>query len=346
MTGGTLITRATVAGSTPGGYGRYLRMSVARRSFPPAFDVLLAGALAVLALLELFLLEDTEGPRSVQVAATLAMTLPIAWRRTQPVAAAVVIVTAMVAAVLAGVPATEGFVPILVLGLAVYAVARADVLEDEMGEHTSRAVTEERERIARELHDVVAHRLSTIAVQAGAGMHVLHEDLVRARAAFEAIDDTARAGLSEMRQALGLMRARDGGAALAPQPSLRQLENLAGESRAAGVPVSVRVEGDIRTIPAGLDLSAYRIVQEALTNVRRHTSGATARVEVEVDDDRLRVRVADHGGTPSRDPSPNGSGHGLLGIRERVALYDGSLEVGPESDGFVVAAVLPLDGPA
>ena len=125
----------------------------------------------------------------------------------------------------------------LVLGFAVYAVARADVLEDELDEYTERATIEERERIARELHDVVAHRLSTIAVQAGAGLHVLHEDPDRARGAFEAIDETARSGLSEMRQALGLLRAQDAGAALAPQPSLRDVEHLAQESRDAGVPV-------------------------------------------------------------------------------------------------------------
>ena len=314
---------------------------------PPLSDIALACALATFALLELLVLEDLSGPVSIQVVATLAMTLPLAWRRTQPIAAATVVFAAMAAAILAGVPITEGFLPILVLGLAVYAVARADVLEDEMDEYTERATTEERERIARELHDVVAHRLSAIAVQAGAGLHVLHEDPDRARGAFEAIDDTARSGLAEMRQALGLLRAQDAGAALAPQPSLRDVEHLAQESRDAGVPVDLTVTGDPGILPAGLDLSAYRILQEALTNVRRHAAGATASVDVVVDPRRLRLRVADTGGPVVHDLAGD-AGHGLVGIRERVALYGGALEAGPRpGGGFLIAADIPLgEGPS
>jgi signal transduction histidine kinase len=271
------------------------------------------------------------------------MTLPLAWRRTQPIAAATVVFAAMAAAILAGVPITEGFLPILVLGLAVYAVARADVLEDEMDEYTERATMQERERIARELHDVVAHRLSTIAVQAGAGQHILHEDPDRARQAFAAIDDTARGGLSEMRRALGLLRAQDAGAALAPQPSLRDLEHLVQESRDAGVPVELTVAGDPTGLPAGLDLSAYRIVQEALTNVRRHASGARASVDIDVAPQHLRLRVADSGGTAGASGDAGDAGHGLVGIRERVALYGGTLELGPQpGGGFLVNAEIPL----
>lgn len=315
---------------------------------PPSSDIALACALAAFALLELLLAGDADGRLSIQVAATLAMTLPLAWRRTRPIAAATVVFAAMAASILAGAPITEGFIPVLVLGFAVYAVARADVLEDEMDEYTERATTEERARIARELHDVVAHRLSAIAVQAGAGLHVLHEDPERARTAFEAIDDTARGGLSEMRQALGLLRAREAGAALSPQPTLRDVEHLARESRDAGVPVELEVAGDLGALPAGLDLSAYRIVQEALTNVRRHAPGATARVDVSVDRRRLLLRVANS--SPSA-PAANGHGdepgHGLVGIRERVALYGGALSTGEQPDGgFLVSADIPLDGSA
>lgn len=315
---------------------------------PPSSDIALACALAAFALLELLLAGDADGRLSIQVAATLAMTLPLAWRRTRPIAAATVVFAAMAASILAGAPITEGFIPVLVLGFAVYAVARADVLEDEMDEYTERATTEERARIARELHDVVAHRLSAIAVQAGAGLHVLHEDPERARTAFEAIDDTARGGLSEMRQALGLLRAREAGAALSPQPTLRDVEHLARESRDAGVPVELEVAGDLGALPAGLDLSAYRIVQEALTNVRRHAPGATARVDVSVDRRRLLLRVANS--SPSA-PAANGHGdepgHGLVGIRERVALYGGTLSTGEQPDGgFLVSADIPLDGSA
>jgi signal transduction histidine kinase len=243
---------------------------------------------------------------------------------------------------------TDGFVPLLVFGIVIYAVARADVLEDELDEYTERATLDERTRIARELHDVVAHRLSTIAVQAGAGQHVLHEDPERARATFEAIDETARSGLTEMRQALGLLRSADAGAALSPQPSLRDVERLAEESRAAGVPVELTVRGDTAGLPAGLDLSAYRILQEALTNVRRHAAGAAATVDVSVDDRLVRLRVIDVGAAaPARDEDAPDSGHGLVGIRERVALYGGSLEAGPMPDGgFLVAATLPLNGTA
>lgn len=315
---------------------------------PPSSDIALACALAAFALLELLLAGDADGRLSIQVAATLAMTLPLAWRRTRPIAAATVVFAAMAASILAGAPITEGFIPVLVLGFAVYAVARADVLEDEMDEYTERATTEERARIARELHDVVAHRLSAIAVQAGAGLHVLHEDPERARTAFEAIDDTARGGLSEMRQALGLLRAREAGAALSPQPTLRDVEHLAQESRDAGVPVELEVAGDLGALPAGLDLSAYRIVQEALTNVRRHAPDATARVDVSVDRRRLLLRVANS--SPSA-PAANGHGdepgHGLVGIRERVALYGGTLSTGEQPDGgFLVSADIPLDGSA
>ncbi|HMS61277.1 MAG TPA: sensor histidine kinase, partial [Solirubrobacteraceae bacterium] len=174
------------------------------------------------------------------------------------------------------------------------------------------------------------------------------EDPERARTAFEAIDDTARGGLSEMRQALGLLRAREAGAALSPQPTLRDVEHLARESRDAGVPVELEVAGDLGALPAGLDLSAYRIVQEALTNVRRHAPDATARVDVSVDRRRLLLRVANS--SPSA-PAANGHGdepgHGLVGIRERVALYGGTLSTGEQPDGgFLVSADIPLDGSA
>jgi signal transduction histidine kinase len=319
-------------------------MAHLRHRLPPAVDIALACALAAFALLELFLRHDFAGPRVVQVVATLAMTLPLAWRRVAPIPAATVSIAAMAASVLAGIPLTEGFAPILALGFAVYAVARADVLEDEMDEYTERATIEERERIARELHDVVAHRLSAIAVQAGAGLHVLHEDRDRARGAFEAIDETARSGLSEMRQALGLLRAQEAGAALAPQPSLRDVEHLAQVSRDAGIPVELTMSGDPSRLPAGLDLSAYRIVQEALTNVRRHAPGATARVALSVAPRLLLLQISDSGGSASAAGGHGGEpGHGLVGIRERVALYGGALEAGVQpGGGFLVRASIPL----
>jgi len=323
-------------------------MARVRRRLPPTFDIVLAVVFAALALAELEFEGDGDASTPTEVVFALAMTLPLAWRRTRPVPAAAVAIAAMAAGLLAGIPVTEGFVPLLVFGIVIYAVARADVLEDELDEHTERATLEERERIARELHDVVAHRLSTIAVQAGAGQHVLHEDPERARATFEAIDETARSGLTEMRHALGLLRSADAGAALAPQPSLRDVERLAEESRAAGVPVELTVRGDTGALPAGVDLSAYRILQEALTNVRRHAAGAATTVDVTVDGRLVRLRVADAGaGASARPGDTEDPGHGLVGIRERVALYGGSLEAGPlPGGGFLVAATLPLNGSA
>ncbi len=302
-------------------------MARVRRRLPPTFDIVLAAVFAALAFAELQLdgMGDTSTP--TQVAFSLAIALPLAWRRTRPVPAAAVSLAAMAAGVLAGVPVTEGFVPLLIFGIVIYAVARADVLEDELDEHTERATLQERERIARELHDVVAHRLSTIAVQAGAGQHVLHEDPERARATFEAIDETARSGLTEMRHALGLLRATEAGAALSPQPSLRDVERLAEESRAAGVPVELTVRGDTARLPAGLDLSAYRILQEALTNVRRHAAGAAASVDVTVDGKLLTLRVADAGGpasngrtarTAATGSSASASGLRCTGVRSRA----------------------------
>jgi signal transduction histidine kinase len=323
-------------------------MDRVRRRLPPTSDIVLAVVFAVLALAELEVNDPDQSSAPTQVVFSLAIALPLAWRRTQPVQAAAVSFAAMAAGLLAGIAVTDGFVPLLIFGIAVYAVARADVLEDELDEHTERAALQERERIARELHDVVAHRLSTIAVQAGAGQHVLHEDPERARATFEAIDDTARSGLTEMRHALGLLRATDAGAALSPQPSLRDVARLAEESRAAGVPVELTVRGDMAALPAGLDLSAYRILQEALTNVRRHAAGAPATVDVTVDGGLVRLRVTDAGpAAVARPEDAADPGHGLVGIRERVALYGGSLEAGPlPGGGFLVSATLPLNGTA
>lgn len=319
-----------------------------RPTRPSLFDLVLAAVLAVLALGEVLSTSSVSGSRAVAVAATLAVTVPIAWRRVSPVPVAIVMLVALGAAALAGVSLTEGLMPEIILAIAVYAVARADVLDDELPDHTERAAQQERQRIARELHDVVAHRLSTIAVQAGAGMHVLHQDPERARGAFEAIDGAARAGLAEMRRALGLLRSADAGAGLAPQPSLRDVERLADESRDAGVPVDLTVDGDLHGIPAGLDMSAYRILQEALTNIRRHAPGAQATVLVAADSANLRLRVVDDGGGRSPTIVDDGHarpGHGLVGMRERVALYGGALQTGETADGgFAVSATLPLEG--
>jgi signal transduction histidine kinase len=221
---------------------------------------------------------------------------------------------------------------------------RAAELEAAREELARRAVTEERLRIARELHDVVAHSMSIIAVQSGVGVHVLDSQPEEARKALVAVEATSRQALVEMRRLLGVLRQEDGArGSLAPAPGLAEVEALAAEVARAGVRVEVRIEGTPPDLPAGLDLSAYRIVQEALTNVVRHAGPATARVAVRHAPGRVEIEVVDDGrGAGPGDPGRGG--HGIAGMRERAALYGGTLEAGPQpGGGFRVAATLPVE---
>jgi signal transduction histidine kinase len=231
---------------------------------------------------------------------------------------------------------------------------RAAELERAREELARRAVTEERLRIARELHDVVAHSMSIIAVQSGVGVHVLDSRPEEARKALVAVEATSRQALVEMRRLLGVLRQEaEPQGSLAPAPGLAEVEALAAEVARAGVRVEVLIEGTPRELPAGLDLSAYRIVQEALTNVVRHAGPATARVTVRYDPGRVAVEVVDDGKglesasgrrEPDSDRQDRRSGHGIAGMRERAALYGGTLEVGPRpGGGFRVAASLPVE---
>jgi signal transduction histidine kinase len=222
---------------------------------------------------------------------------------------------------------------------------RAAELERAREELARRAVTEERLRIARELHDVVAHSMSIIAVQSGVGVHVIDSRPDEARKALVAVEATSRQALVEMRRLLGVLRQEaEARGSLAPAPGLAQVEGLAAEVASAGVRVEVRIEGTPSELPAGLDLSAYRIVQEALTNVVRHAGPATARVAVRYGPAEVAIEVTDDGkGAASGDRERGG--HGIPGMRERAALYGGTLEAGPlPGGGFRVAASLPLEG--
>jgi signal transduction histidine kinase len=220
---------------------------------------------------------------------------------------------------------------------------RARVLEEERRQAET-AVQEERARIARELHDVVAHSVSVVAVQAGAAQAVLGSDPDRAREPLGAIETTARNALVEMRRLLGVLRAAEEEPTLAPQPGLADLPAVAASVTAAGLPVELVVEGEPAPLPAGLELAAHRIVQEALTNALRHARASRARVTVRHRPQALEVTVADDGGG---GPTGRPGGHGIVGMRERVALYGGELSVGPgETGGYVVRAVLPRDGGA
>ncbi len=203
-----------------------------------------------------------------------------------------------------------------------------------------RAVAEERARIARELHDVIAHSVSVMVVQAGAGERVLESDPQAARESFRSIRETGGQTLIEMRRLLGLLRDDEHALSLAPQPSIARLGTLVYDVCAAGLPTSLSVEGEQKPLAPGIELSAYRIVQEALTNVRKHAAAGKAEVIVSYGSDDVTIEVLDDG-VGCRGQT--NSGHGLIGMRERAALYGGTIVAGVRHEGgFRVRAVLPL----
>ncbi len=215
--------------------------------------------------------------------------------------------------------------------------ARLQTEQEELARH---AVAEERARIARELHDVVSHAISVTVLQARGARRTLDSDPAAVREALDAIERTNTSALGDMRRLLAVLRdTEDEVDEHAPQPTLARLDDLLGHVRQSGVPVEVETTGTARDLPPGVDLSAYRIVQEALTNVIKHSADATARVTLEYGDTDLAVSVVDDG-TPRRNGT--GLGHGLIGIRERVAVVGGEVEAGPAADGgYRVCARLP-----
>jgi signal transduction histidine kinase len=219
--------------------------------------------------------------------------------------------------------------------------SRAEALERDRDEATRAAIAHERARIARELHDLVAHSLAVIVLQAQAADRVLTTDVEAARRALAAIDSTGREGLGELRRMLDILvdTAPDD---LEPRPSLDHLDLLVDRVRNAGLAVSVSVSGQPRPLPVGVDLSAYRIVQEALTNTLKHGSPTNVEVGVDYRPDGLELTIADEGNGRQRPGAQQGSGHGLIGMRERAHLYGGTVEAGPTpAGGFLVRAVLP-----
>jgi signal transduction histidine kinase len=225
---------------------------------------------------------------------------------------------------------------------------RAVQAEVAATEQAMAAVLAERTRIARELHDIVAHSVSTMVVQAGAAEQVVGEDPELARRALATIRATGADALGEMRRVVAMLREEGDGADgdLAPQPGLDGLPELLAATRTSGLEATLEVHGTPQPLPPGLELTGFRVVQEALTNARRHSGAASVRVVVEHDPAELRIEVRDDG--PGAGPGPAGptgaGGHGLVGMRERVAMYGGHVEAGPgESGGFVVRVVLPLE---
>jgi signal transduction histidine kinase len=221
---------------------------------------------------------------------------------------------------------------------------RIAALEREREQQARIAVSDERARIARELHDIVAHSVSVIAVQAQGAQSILDRDPEQAVEALEAIERTARTALGDMRHSLAALRDARGETQLAPEPTVNDLDELIAHARASGLQVELAIEGERRPLPQSLELSAYRIVQEALTNTIKHAGGARSRVAIRYGKRELEIEVGDEGpGLPVglRDGPP---GHGLIGMRERVAALGGELHTGAGSaGGFVVHATLPLE---
>jgi len=252
---------------------------------------------------------------------------------------------------------------IAVIGNAMQARDRIRRMQAEHAAATRRALDEERALIASELHDVVTHNVSVMIVQAGAARQVLAADPAEATAALLAVEASGRAAMTELRHLLGLLSPAGTGAGpdgglvpdgaetgqdLSPQPGLGQLQPLIERLATAGLPVELQVGGAPRALPPGLDLAAYRVVQEAVTNVLKHAGKPKTTVRLDYGEADLVVEVADAGRLiPAVGPAPSevpGSGRGLLGLRERIALYGGELDAGPQPDGgWLVCARLPID---
>jgi signal transduction histidine kinase len=254
------------------------------------------------------------------------------------------------------VPNSSGaFLVLIPLWLAGYAMRlrqlRAETLEDrairleqERVLATQAALAEERSRIARELHDIVAHNVSMMVVQAGAALEVQTSHPEQTRAALLAIESTGRGAMTELRSLLGILSDTGEDLALAPQPGVAQLESLVQQVRDAGLPVELYIRGQQRPLPTVIELTVYRVVQEALTNALKHSGLAQTDVILDYRETELELEVRDQGDA-ARPPTNQGPGRGLIGMRERVALYGGTIEAGPRLPcGFAVRAWLPLTG--
>jgi len=219
---------------------------------------------------------------------------------------------------------------------------RARRAEREREEKARLAVSEERARIARELHDVVGHSVSVMTVQASAVRRLLKPEQEREREALLIVEQTGREAMAEMRRMVGVLRRPEEAPALAPQPSLEHLEKLVEHARESGLPVTLKIEGEAVQLPAGVDLTAYRLVQEGLTNALKHARAKNAEVLVRYSNGFVELSVTDDG---TGDGGGDSGGHGLVGMRERISVYGGNLEAGPQPEGgYRLRATLPVGG--
>jgi signal transduction histidine kinase len=325
-----------------------------RRSAPFAVPIAVAAGTIAFTLLDPSAAYDTESMFLVLIlAAWVAGSLPDV-RRAVIALGALLASSWLVFLRAPDVPATELiWVSIPICGTFVLSAAasrhseRARLAEERarrMEQEARQAVEEERGRITRELHDVLAHSVSVMTVQASAVRRLLKPEQEREREALMTVEETGRQALAEMRRLLGIMRTESERPALAPQPGLGTLPQLVEQVRQSGLPVELTVEGTPVKLPAGVDLSAYRIVQEALTNTLRHAGPAHAWVAVRYEGEDVEIEVANDGVSDSVN---DGGGHGLVGMRERVALCGGELRSGPRpGGGFKISARLPVAGGA
>jgi len=222
---------------------------------------------------------------------------------------------------------------------------RAEAAERDLQEEAARAVAEERARIARELHDLVAHSMGVIVIQAQGASRALDTAPDQARAALASIETSGRTGMAEMRRLLGLLTTTEGDAGTTPQPTLKEVPDLVARVREAGLQVDLTVEGTVRDLQPGIELTGYRVVQEAMTNVLKHAGKSAVEVRLSYQPDCLEVEVRDRGSQGAVATPAERGGHGLVGMRERVGLYGGTLHTGRRPDGgFAVHAHLPVDG--
>ncbi|WP_328777701.1 sensor histidine kinase (plasmid) [Streptomyces goshikiensis] len=364
---GLLVGAATRASGTVHAVGSLLAVSllagVVRRKPQLALAMALFGSTAVVAgtadSLHDGLAPSYQGQFLSFLAADLVLGFVVATRTRRASIVAVAASTAVQLPVIGLFAHGDSMtVNAVIAPLAMAAACMAGLLSRERREHAvalrsqevDKAVTAERLRIARELHDMVAHSIGIIAIQAGVGSRVIQTQPEQARETLRAIETTSRETLSGLRRTLVSLRQADRGATaseqspLAPSPGLADVEQLAAATADAGVRVDVRRSGGERPLPADIDLSAYRIVQEALTNVVRHAGTGHCRVDIDYGDEELSVEVVDDG----RGVTGNGSAHGfgIVGMRERAGLLHGRLSAGPRPEGgFRVAARLPLPGP-
>ncbi len=244
--------------------------------------------------------------------------------------------------------ALAGWLAVLVIAAEVVRLRRERTIETRATRalEARRQTSEERLQMARDLHDVIGHNISLINVQAGVGLDLMDTHPEQARAALAAIKAVSKDALDELRTMLVAFRQGDENAPRSPAPSLDRLDELVEVTRAAGIPVTVQTVGEARSLPAAVDLAAYRIVQESLTNVARHAGPATATVRLVHGTDGLDIEVRDDGGAPAANGSSGGTGSGIAGMRERADALGGRLEAGPRpGGGFAVAAHLPFGGP-